>query len=77
MHAGLVEGQIKGVKNSRIHLIEVSIKREPTVKIQVFFLLLVSLGMERMERKDGKRPTQSEFLYIVLLCTNEAILLIL
>lgn len=56
-----------------IHLIEV----KQTVKIQVLFLLLVSLGMERMERKGGKRPTQSEFLYIVLLCTNEAILLIL
>lgn len=49
-----------------------SIKRKPTVKIKVLFLLLVSLGMERMERKDGKRPTQSEFLYIVFLYTDEA-----
>ena len=49
-----------------IHHIEVSVERGPTVKIKVLFLLLVSLGMERMGRKDGKRPTQSEFLYIVL-----------
>ena len=49
-----------------------SIKRKLTVKIKVLFLLLVSLGMERMERKGGKRPTQSEFLYIVFLYTDEA-----
>ena len=49
-----------------------SIKRKPTIKIKVLFLLLVSLGMERMERKGGKRPTQSEFLYIVFLYTDEA-----
>lgn len=55
-----------------IHLIEVSIKRKPTVKMKVLFLLLVSLGMERMGRKGGKRPTQSEFLYIVFLYTDEA-----
>ena len=49
-----------------------SIKGKPTIKIKVLFLLLVSLGMERMERKGGKRPTQSEFLYIVFLYTDEA-----
>lgn len=49
-----------------------SIKRKPTVKMKVLFLLLVSLGMERMGRKGGKRPTQSEFLYIVFLYTDEA-----
>ena len=49
-----------------------SIKRKPTVKIKVLFLLLVSLGMERMGRKGGKRPTQSEFLDIVFLYTYEA-----
>lgn len=58
-----------------IHHIEVSVKRGPTVKIKVLYLLLVSLGMERMGRKDGKRPTQSEFLYIVLFWTDGAILL--
>lgn len=49
-----------------------SIKGKPTIKIKVLFLLLVSLGMERMERKGGKRPTQSEFVYIVFLYTDEA-----